>query len=37
MEKSKEQCITEIMKRVDKMTVEQRKEFLTYLMTIQKD
>lgn len=37
MKKSKEQYIAEIMKRVAEMTVEQRKEFLTYLGTIQKD
>lgn len=37
MKKSKEQCIAEIMKRVGEMTVEQRKEFLMYLRTIQKD
>ena len=34
MRKTKEQCIAEIMKCVDKMTLEQREKFLAYLRTL---
>lgn len=34
MKKTKEQCIAEIMKCVDKMTLEQREKFLAYLRTL---
>lgn len=37
MRKTKEQLITEIMKRVDKMTLEQKEKFIAYLRSIQPD
>ena len=37
MGKTKEQCIAEIMKCVDKMNLEQREKFLAYLRSLQPD